>query len=80
MNGVFTQIDFSFQDLKVDVFGDVAIVTGLLDYRAPIGKEVIAGRDRMTMVLVKVGDDWRITHEHTCPMNPTQAQPDKAKK
>jgi ketosteroid isomerase-like protein len=75
-----SQIEFSFQDLKVDVFGDVAIVTGLLDYRAPMGKEVVAGKDRMTMVLVKAGDEWKITHEHTCPMNPAPAQQPKVTK
>ena len=69
-----SEMDASFQDLKVDVFGDVAVVTGTLDYRAQIEKAVVAGRDHMTMVLVKVGDDWKITHEHTSPINAGQEQ------
>ncbi len=58
-------ITASASDLKVDVFGRVAIATFL--YRLEVtshADEQSARSVRCTMVLVKDGADWLITHEH----------------
>jgi ketosteroid isomerase-like protein len=56
------------KELKVDVFGQVAVATFLLDYDVDTGKEKMAGKDRCTMVFAKVGDAWKIVHEHSSPL------------
>lgn len=61
-------VALTYEDLKVDVFGDVAIATFYLPYSIKVGKEVISGNDRMTLVWVRVGDSWKITHEHGSPL------------
>lgn len=59
----FTRVsgfDVDVQDLKVDVFGEVAVATAV-----PVGR--YAGEDfriRMTLVFVHTGGDWLLAHEH----------------
>ena len=55
-------------DLKVDVFGPVAIATFVFDYEMTLHTdEIVAARARTTMVFVKSGAEWLITHEHLSP-------------
>jgi ketosteroid isomerase-like protein len=58
---------FEMKDLKIDVFGDVAVVTCynhasyVLDSKP---RSVIA---RNTLVFLKTADGWKIVHEHVTP-------------
>jgi hypothetical protein len=55
-------------DLKVDVFGAVAITTFVMDYRVVDDEgERSSFRARATMVLAKAENGWRIVHEHFSP-------------
>jgi ketosteroid isomerase-like protein len=54
-------------DLKVDVFGAVAVATFLMRYDADTGKEKMSGADRSTIVFVKDHGAWKIVHEHHSP-------------
>jgi len=58
------------EDLKVDVFGRVAIATFLLRYEAVASQETLKGNLRATMVFVRGGPGWRITHEHFSEFQP----------
>jgi hypothetical protein len=60
------------EELKVDVFGNVAVTTFLFPYEAQMEKEKLAGKSRMTMVFAKQGADWKIVHEHGSPYKPTK--------
>jgi ketosteroid isomerase-like protein len=60
--------------LKVDVFGDVGIATFILDYSFEAGGATVPKKDRTTMVFVKEGGEWKITHEHLSPIK--LAEPD----
>lgn len=51
-------------DLKIDVFGPVAVVTGTLEYTFEAEEESGAGTIRMTLVFANDGGDWKIAHEH----------------
>lgn len=70
----------TLEDLKVDVFGEMAIATFTLRYEAVTPETTAKGHSRATIVFVKVnrdadGDqdgDWRITHEHFSPFEPKQ--------
>ena len=60
---------FRHEELKVDVFGPVAVATFVLDWAAtmPDGQEY-AARSRATLVLVEDGAEWKIVHEHFSPV------------
>jgi ketosteroid isomerase-like protein len=60
--------DAKVKDLKVDVFGQVAVATFILVYTADTGKEKMAGQDRTTLVFAKDGGVWKIVHEHLSPL------------
>jgi len=60
--------------LKIDVFGDFAVATSMLDLRFQTDAASHVERLQMTIVLVKVGDDWKITHEHGSPATSTPGQ------
>jgi hypothetical protein len=62
----------SFDDLKVDVFGTVAVATFILKYDVDTGKEKMAGKDRSTMVFSREGGAWKIVHEHHSPLSATK--------
>jgi len=55
--------------LRVDVFGNVGIATFILDYSFDSGGQTIHKKDRSTLVFVKEGGTWKITHEHLSPVN-----------
>jgi ketosteroid isomerase-like protein len=64
--GVSHGLNISGQDLKVRVFGDTAIVTGLgVPKGAPDRPEI-----RMTVVFVKRADSWQMVAGHLSPVLP----------
>ncbi len=56
--------DYNLGNLKIDVFGDVAIVTFEADFRPTIQNKVVQIWANVTLVFVKVNNTWKITHEH----------------
>ena len=50
--------------LKVDVFGDTAIATFVMTYSFKLRDDTIRKQAFATLVFVKVGREWKITHEH----------------
>jgi len=53
-------------DQKVRMFGDTAVVTGLLNIKAMVGDKDISGDYRWTRVYTKKGNDWLcVTEQHT---------------
>ena len=58
------EIRGAFEDVKIDVFGSVAVVTGLFAYEASVGDDELSGRVRSTVVMVADAGDWKIAHEH----------------
>jgi hypothetical protein len=62
------EFDARVVDLKVDVFGAVAITTFVMDYRVVDDEgERHSFRARATMVFAKGESGWRIVHEHFSP-------------
>jgi ketosteroid isomerase-like protein len=54
-------------DLKVDVFGPVAVTTFVMDYAVVTEGERHQLRARGTLVLANEGGEWLIVHEHFSP-------------
>ena len=65
--------DFTYevQEFKADVFGDVAITTFYLQYALKLGGTPMDGRERGTLVFVKLDNEWKIAHEHFSMFPPT---------
>jgi ketosteroid isomerase-like protein len=51
-------------DVKIDVFGDVAVLTEYVHIEITEDGEVFPGDARVTLVYVNTGDGWKIVHEH----------------
>ncbi len=63
----FTSItDFTIdpKDMKVDVFGNVAVVTYYPHVTFKKDGKMMTGDGRQTLVFVKTNDVWLIAHEH----------------
>jgi ketosteroid isomerase-like protein len=64
--------DYSYrvEDLRVDLFGEVAVATFYLAYRGIFVNDYtfegspVESRDRVTMVLARTQGGWKIAHEH----------------
>ena len=54
-------------DLKVDVFGPVAVTTFVMDYTVVAEGQRQELRARGTLVLAKEAGEWLIVHEHFSP-------------
>ncbi len=52
------------RNLKIDVFGDVAIMTYYPHKTKKKNHEVIRSSARQTLVFLKTADGWKIIHEH----------------
>lgn len=65
--GDIENFDYELEDLKIDVFGLVAIATFIFNYRFDAGAEAMALRARTTLVFVNESGSWRIAHEHLSP-------------
>ena len=51
-----SSLDINPQDQRVQIYGDVAVVTFGLDWGDAVG--------RRSIVMRKIGDEWRIAHFH----------------
>ena len=54
----------SAQDLKIDLFGDVAIATFVMDYSFSAGTQPLRKQALSTLVFVRDAGEWKIAHEH----------------
>ena len=62
-------LDARLDDLKIDVFGAVAVVTGVFRASYQVQGAPEESRTRSTVVLVDAGDgNWLICHEHHSPV------------
>jgi glyoxylase-like metal-dependent hydrolase (beta-lactamase superfamily II) len=63
-----------FQSMKTDsvrvrIFGDAAVVTGIGSYSAIVGTKMSAFRERFTDVYVKRGGKWQPVASHSTPLH-----------
>jgi len=59
-----TNVTLDTRDMKVDVFGDVAVVTYYPHVTFKKDGKLIKSDGRQTLVFVKTNDGWLIAHEH----------------
>ena len=62
--------EYKIEDLRIDVIGFMAIATFYLDYKGVFVNDysfegsTVGGHSRVTMVLGKFGEEWKIVHHH----------------
>ncbi|MGB5665971.1 MAG: nuclear transport factor 2 family protein [Maribacter sp.] len=61
--------DYDLNDLKIDVYGEVAKVTFHADFRPVINGETYQSNAQVTLLFVRIDGAWKITHEHNSPLN-----------
>jgi ketosteroid isomerase-like protein len=72
--------DYKIDDLRIDVVGFIAIATFYLSYKGVFVNDysfegsTVGGRSRMTMVLGKFGDSWKIVHQHASRLEDPKAR------
>jgi ketosteroid isomerase-like protein len=55
-------------DLAVNVFGSVAIATFNGHFTGQVAGNAVALDQQCTIVFARIGDDWKIVHEHMSPL------------
>lgn len=61
---------YKVEDLRIDVLGVMAVATFYLEYKGVFVNDysfegsTVGGRSRVTMVVGRFGDAWRIVHHH----------------
>jgi len=67
----FSRLDgprVDMNDLAINVLGDVALATFNGHFTGHIAGNPVSLDQQCTMVFVRVGDDWKIIHEHMSPL------------
>ena len=59
-----SEADYQVEDLKIDVFGDVAVVTYYPNVSCVREGEEVSVSGRQTLVFVRTADGWKLVHEH----------------
>jgi ketosteroid isomerase-like protein len=63
--------EYKLEDLRIDVLGFMAVATFYLDYKGVFVNDysfegsTVAGKSRVTMVIGKFGESWKIIHQHS---------------
>lgn len=67
--GSVTEIEkMDMNDLKIAVYGDVAIVTYHADYDLKFEEYLVEFNDQVSLIFVNTDDGWKIVHEHRSPL------------
>jgi len=61
---------FDLEDIKVDVFGEMAVTTFYNNYSFTKNNIRVQGKGRVTLVFLNTEEGWKIIHEHSSPFNP----------
>jgi ketosteroid isomerase-like protein len=67
-SGAFVTHSLSWTDVAVRDYGDAAVAIGVLEQEAAFQGQPSNGRFRVTQVLVRDGEDWRIAGLHYSPI------------
>lgn len=65
-----SNLEYDLRDVKVDVFGDVAVATFHGYFEGDMGENHVTMQLQGTLVFAKTDKTWKIVHEHFSPLNP----------
>ena len=61
-------VKMDMNDLKVDVYGEVANVTFHSDFHLMFDEDLAVVNDQISLLFVNTENGWRIVHEHHSPL------------
>ncbi|MEM2718986.1 MAG: nuclear transport factor 2 family protein [Candidatus Bathyarchaeia archaeon] len=61
---VLREYRYEINDLRIDLFGDAALASFTIEYSGRMRNLDFNVKSRVSIVLVKVGGEWKIVHEH----------------
>ena len=61
-------VKLDMNDMKVDVYGDVANVTLHSDFHLKFGEDLAVVNEQISLLFLKTENGWRIVHEHHSPL------------
>jgi ketosteroid isomerase-like protein len=61
---VLKEYDYEVSGWKVDVINNVAIASFIINYRGTIRDLNFNVKSRVTAVLTKINEEWKLIHEH----------------
>jgi ketosteroid isomerase-like protein len=73
--------EYTVDDLRIDVLGFMAIATFYLEYKGVFVNDysfegsTVGGRSRVTMVIGRFGDEWKIVHHHASRLEGVRKSP-----
>ena len=67
-------VQMNMNDLKVDVYGDVANVTFHSDFHLMFDEDLAVVNDQISLLFVDTGKGWRIVHEHHSPLKQEEGE------
>ena len=67
-SGAYVTSALDWRDTTVRVFGDSAVVIGVLDQQAAYGGQPNNGQFRATHILIREDDTWRLVGMHLSPI------------
>ncbi len=70
---VLKEYTYETMNWKINILGDLALAAFTIRYRGAIRDRSFDLRSRVTTVLARSGDEWRIIHEHWSRFPETQA-------
>ncbi len=65
-----SNLKYDLRDLKVNVFGDMAIATFHGHFEGDMGENHLTMQLQSTLVFAKTNNTWKIVHEHFSPLSP----------
>ena len=67
-------VKFDMNDLKVEVYGDVANVTLHSDFHLMFGEDLAVVNDQISLLFLNTDNGWRIVHEHHSPLKMEESE------
>lgn len=61
-------VKFDANDLKIAVYGDVAILTFHSDFHLKFGTDLVIVNDQISLIFANTNDGWKMVHEHHSPL------------
>ena len=74
-SGKFVTNDLDWHDVTIRSYGDTAVAVGIQDQRAAYQGRPSDGKFRVTQILVRRGDRWRLAGQHLSPIAPPPGAP-----
>jgi uncharacterized Zn finger protein (UPF0148 family) len=72
---VLSSYNYDIANLKIDIIGDTTIATFYFHYTGEMRNQPFDVNSRVTIILLKENEEWKIIHEHYSRMSDVEPSP-----